>query len=80
MNQAVFGSNGLNNPVFFNRHPMARHNPILSRTSTGGTLDDAKAFLDKESLGIAGVKNSYVLAAAVVAGVGYYGYTQGWFR
>ncbi len=40
------------------------------------TLDNLKAFMDKET---AGVKNKYLLAGAAALGIGYYGYTKGWF-
>ncbi len=41
-----------------------------------GALDKLKAFMDQET---AGVKNKYLLAGAAALGVGYYGYTKGWF-
>lgn len=52
----------------------------LARPSTGGTLDNVKEFLDKESLGVEGLKNKYLVAGALVLGLGYYGYKEGWFR
>lgn len=39
-------------------------------------LDQLKAFMEKETMG---VKNKFLLGGAVVLGVGYYGYTKGWF-
>lgn len=65
-------------PVFFPR-PTYGASAMMSRHSTGGTFDEIKSFLDKESLGIDGLKNKHVLLAAAVAGVAYYGYTQRWF-
>lgn len=53
------------------------HNPMASRHSTGLSLDEAKSWLEEESFG---VKRKYLAIGAVVLGVGYYGYTQGWFR
>ncbi len=41
-----------------------------------GALDKLKAFMDKET---AGVKNKYLMAGAAALGLGYYGYTKGWF-
>lgn len=41
-----------------------------------GALDKLKAFMDKET---AGVKNKYLVGGAIALGVGYYGYTKGWF-
>ncbi len=41
-----------------------------------GALDKLKEFMDKET---AGVKNKYLLAGAAALGIGYYGYTKGWF-
>jgi|APFre7841882590_1041340.scaffolds.fasta_scaffold00120_14 hypothetical protein len=41
-----------------------------------GALDKLKAFMDKET---AGVKNKYLVGGALALGVGYYGYTKGWF-
>ena len=40
------------------------------------TLDNLKAFMEKET---AGVKNKYLVGGALALGVGYYGYTKGWF-
>jgi hypothetical protein len=40
------------------------------------TLDNLKAFMEKETMG---VKNKFLLAGAAALGVGYYGYTKGWF-
>lgn len=39
-------------------------------------LDKLKDFMNKET---AGVKNKFLVAGAVALGVGYYGYTKGWF-
>ncbi len=41
-----------------------------------GTLDNLKAFLDKETYG---VQNKYLVVGAAAIGVGVYGYYQGWF-
>ncbi len=41
-----------------------------------GALDKLKTFMDQET---AGVKNKYLLAGAAALGLGYYGYTKGWF-
>ncbi len=40
------------------------------------TLDNLKAFMEKETMG---VKNKFLIAGAAALGVGYYGYTKGWF-
>ncbi len=52
----------------------------MSAPRTGGpdegALDKLKAFMDKET---AGVKNKYLVAGAAALGLGYYGYTKGWF-
>lgn len=65
--------------------PQARvfHNAIVrtprgvpQHASTGGTMDDMKAFMDKTTMGVA---NKYLIGGAAVIGLGYYGYTKGWF-
>ena len=40
------------------------------------TLDNLKAFMTKTTMG---VQNQYLIGGALVLGVGYYGYTKGWF-
>jgi len=54
--------------------------PVFGRSVFGatepGALDKLKEFMDKETMG---VKNKYLLAGAAALGVGYYGYTKGWF-
>jgi hypothetical protein len=44
-------------------------------TIIGGT-EELKAFFEKETMG---VKNKYLALGALALGVGYYGYTKGWF-
>lgn len=51
------------------------YNPGGQLTIIGGT-EELKAFFEKETLG---VKNKYLAIGALALGLGYYGYTKGWF-
>lgn len=50
---------------------------MIHPPSTGGALDDLKAWLDKRS--VANIPNKYLVAGAALAGLAYYGHTQRWF-
>lgn len=76
-----------NQPMTGSIHPGSRPLRSLHRTS-GTSLFGAdppaaaaapsalQTFMDKE---YAGVKTKYILGGLAVAGLGYYGYTKGWF-
>lgn len=65
VHRAVYNTSGLS-PVF----------GADPAPAAPGALDKLKAFMDQETVG---VKNKYLLAGAAALGVGYYGYTKGWF-
>lgn len=48
--------------------PMTGADPTLT--------DKLKTFMDSQTMGVA---NKYLIGGALVLGVGYYGYTKGWF-
>lgn len=50
--------------------------PLAQHASTGMSLDEVKNWLEQET---AGVKRKYLALGALALGLGYYGYTQGWF-
>lgn len=64
------GTNGVNTGYSYGA--------IVPAQTSGLTLEEVKAWGDKES--IKGVKNKYLVGGAVLLGLGYYGYTKGWFR
>ncbi len=70
--RAVYNTSGMS-PVF-GRSPVFGADPAPPPLL--GALDKLKTFMDQETMG---VKNKYLLAGAAALGVGYYGYTKGWF-
>ena len=51
--------------------------PMQGYPNTGLSLDEVKNWFEQETMG---VKRKYLAMGAVALGVGYYGYTKGWFR
>lgn len=50
---------------------------LAQPANTGLSMDEVKNWFEQETMG---VKRKYLAMGAVALGVGYYGYTQGWFR
>jgi len=55
------------------------HAGYVGMTTTGGTFDEMKSWLDKENTTLK-VKNKFLVAGGLAAAVAYYGYRSGWFR
>ena len=58
-------------------HPGYGYGLAHQPANTGLTMDEVKTWFEQETMG---VKRKYLAAGAVALGLGYYGYTQGWFR